>query len=211
MDHSFVKMIMYLTHFNFPHSGGVMIYFDRIEVVNMLVPSAGTTRSYCKSPSFGWNIACASCSTLNNCCICSFVCSGGNCEELHSRLWQNSHFQQNSPWTQPVLQRAHITGSLHRAVWWVCSRSKQSVLFHCDAIHRSATRALCSFLKCDAKDVEYSNSCCFLFFRHHRWEPEGCFAERTYYYGTWAYNSGIQMHAIIPWVAHYTHWVSILF
>ncbi len=23
------------------HSGGVMIYFDRIEVVNMLVPSAG--------------------------------------------------------------------------------------------------------------------------------------------------------------------------
>lgn len=27
------------------HSGGVMIYFDRIEVVNMLVPSAGTTCS----------------------------------------------------------------------------------------------------------------------------------------------------------------------
>lgn len=25
------------------HSGGVMIYFDRIEVVNMLVPSSGKT------------------------------------------------------------------------------------------------------------------------------------------------------------------------
>lgn len=28
--------------FDFLRSGGVMIYFDRIEVVNMLVPSAGT-------------------------------------------------------------------------------------------------------------------------------------------------------------------------
>lgn len=42
------------THFVLP-SGGVMIYFDRIEVVNMLVPSAGTKCPdfhYCLSSSF---------------------------------------------------------------------------------------------------------------------------------------------------------------
>lgn len=35
-------MIMCVTDIPFLHSGGVMIYFDRIEVVNMLVPLAGT-------------------------------------------------------------------------------------------------------------------------------------------------------------------------
>ena len=34
---------------SFFHSGGVMIYFDRIEVVNMLVPSAGIEHVYTKS------------------------------------------------------------------------------------------------------------------------------------------------------------------
>lgn len=40
------KIIMHLTDVYFLHSGGVMIYFDRIEVVNMLVPLAGTKSSH---------------------------------------------------------------------------------------------------------------------------------------------------------------------
>lgn len=38
-------MIVCVIDISFLHSGGVMIYFDRIEVVNMLVPSAGTESS----------------------------------------------------------------------------------------------------------------------------------------------------------------------
>ena len=42
LTQSFIhKNTVYSTIFSFLHSGGVMIYFDRIEVVNMLVPTAG--------------------------------------------------------------------------------------------------------------------------------------------------------------------------
>ena len=42
------ESIMFLVS-SFFHSGGVMIYFDRIEVVNMLVPSAGIQHVYTNS------------------------------------------------------------------------------------------------------------------------------------------------------------------
>lgn len=48
-----------------------------------------------------------------------FLHSGWHSEELHCRLWQDANLQQNSPWVKPVLQCAHTTGSLHRAVRWV--------------------------------------------------------------------------------------------
>lgn len=73
-------MVMYSTPYVFLslHSGGVMIYFDRIEVVNMLVPSAGTTGLdlfiYKQTGLSG---------TLCGKIIPGFCCSGGHCEELH--------------------------------------------------------------------------------------------------------------------------------
>lgn len=95
------------------HSGGVMIYFDRIEVVNMLVPSAG--KSLILALIFflirGYFVL-----------FMHFICllfSNWHSEELHCRLWQDSHLQQNSPWAEPVLQRTHTAGGLYRAVRWV--------------------------------------------------------------------------------------------
>lgn len=64
---------------------------------------------------------------LSSCC----VSSGGHSEELHGRLWQNSHFQQDSPWIKSVLQRAHTTGGLHRALWFVSTwRLKSTGSYH---------------------------------------------------------------------------------
>lgn len=54
-------------------------------------------------------------------------------QELHSRLRQGSHFQQNPPWTQPVLQCPHAPGSLYWIVWWVPVQSdiKSCTIFFC--------------------------------------------------------------------------------
>lgn len=61
-------------------SGGVMIYFDRIEVVNMLVPLAGNNSSDLVMKKVEAELK-STTLTMSP----SFF-SGGHCEELHCRL-----------------------------------------------------------------------------------------------------------------------------
>lgn len=110
-----------------------MIYFDRIEVVNMLVTSAGTiTEVPCLIPYLVqllnlWTPQHSSSLTV----AYVYYCSGGHCKELHCWLWQNSHLQQDSPWTEPILQCAYITGGLHWIVWWVHLKLEMLHPWHC--------------------------------------------------------------------------------
>lgn len=123
-----------------------MIYFDRIEVVNMLVPSAG--RNCSKVPYFVNSLALSATLHYNHLTVAFvfLICSCGYCEELHCWLWQNSNFQQDPPWTEPVLQCAHTTGGLHWVVWWVC-HEMESLNWTLDT--ESLSYMLCIHTACD--------------------------------------------------------------
>lgn len=118
-------------------SGGVMIYFDRIEVVNYLIPSAGNLTGV--QPKTPTSVFILSCSFLfhtwsrrgtdrrglvvpETCVFSSelFVfplCSVRHSEELHSGLRQSSDLQQGAPRAQSVLQRSLVAGGVYRLVW----------------------------------------------------------------------------------------------
>lgn len=109
-------------------SGGVMIYFDRIEVVNYLIPSAGNSSSAQRAKNIKRSVysptyVCAHLEThlvaaQLNVFVCVFPpCSVRHREELHGRLRQSPDIQQGPPRAQPVLQCPLAAGGLHRPVW----------------------------------------------------------------------------------------------
>lgn len=109
-------------------SGGVMIYFDRIEVVNYLIPSAGNPHQpVCLSStpcSFLFRTWSQRGLVVPGSCVFSFselfvfpLCSIRHSEELHSGLRQSSDLQQGPPRAQSVLQRSLVAGGVYRLVW----------------------------------------------------------------------------------------------